>query len=193
MQDLHVGLVDRKDRFRRENLSDNLPLLVIQTNRLVELTANQGEARARDAINRQFESWARSGRATKGDSARTGSTVALHSPRIALAPAVKAAPARIYTHRHLSWLRAERAALVRWARRGDGSASHFEPHWLFARPTDFGKISFDATMTKLPDIDEITGNYDSGKKGTDCQHETETARYRQARKLGSWRYSAALV
>ena len=152
MQDLHVGLVDRKDRFRRENLSDKLPLLVIQTNRLVELTANQGEARARDAINRQFESWARSGRATKGDSARTGSTVALHSPRIALAPAVKAAPARIYTHRHLSWLRAERAALVRWARRGDGSASHFEPHWLFARPTDFGKISFDATLTKLPEI-----------------------------------------
>ena len=192
MQDLHVGLVDRKDRFRRENLSDNLPLLVIQTNRLVELTANQGEARARDAINRQFESWARSGRATKGDSARTGSTVALHSPRIALAPAVKAAPARIYTHRHLSWLRAERAALVRWARRGDGSASHFEPHWLFARPTDFGKISFDATLTKLPDIDEITGNYMyvSGKKGTVFRTKLQDT---SARKLGSWRYSAALV
>lgn len=41
-----------------------------------------------------------SARATKVYSARTGSTVALHSPRIALAPAVKAAPARIYTHGH---------------------------------------------------------------------------------------------
>ena len=62
--------------------------------------SRRGARAARDAINRQFESWARSGRATKGDSARTGSTVALHSPRIALAPAVKAAPARIYTHGH---------------------------------------------------------------------------------------------
>ena len=189
MQDLHVGLVDRKDRFRRENLSDKLPLLVIQTNRLVELTANQGEARARDAINRQFESWARSGRATKGDSARTGSTVALHSPRIALAPAVKAAPARIYTHRHLSWLRAERAALVRWARRGDGSASHFEPHWLFARSTDFGKISsFDVTLTKLPDIDEHR-KLCFRKEGDGCQRNCKI--HRQA--LGSWRYSSALI
>jgi hypothetical protein len=47
VQDLNIGLVDREDRFRRENLSDYLALLVIQPDRLIELTANQGEARAR--------------------------------------------------------------------------------------------------------------------------------------------------
>ena len=98
MQDLNIGLVDREDRFRRENLSDYLALLVIQPDRLIELTANQGEARAMQSIVNSTKG--DSARATKGDSARTGSTVALHSPRIALAPAVKAAPARIHTHGH---------------------------------------------------------------------------------------------